>query len=86
MGKQTPRTPETRPRWTGGIWSGSTATAQRLAIALAAVHAARPQAIRELTLDDIDLPNRRITLAGHWQPLGARQAPTGRHLSRTYPA
>jgi integrase len=39
--------------------------AQRLAIALAAVQAARPQAIRELTLDDIDLPSRRITLAGH---------------------
>ena len=31
--------------------------AQRLAIALAAVHAARPAAIRGLTLDDIDLPN-----------------------------
>ena len=30
--------------------------AQRLAIALAAVHAARLKAIRELTLDDIDLP------------------------------
>jgi integrase len=44
--------------------------AQRLAIALAAVHAARPGAIRELTLDDIDLPNRRITLAGHRRPLG----------------
>jgi len=44
--------------------------AQRLAIALAAVHAARPQAIRELTLDDIDLPSRRITLAGHRQRLG----------------
>ena len=44
--------------------------AQRLAIALAAVHAARPKAIRELTLDDIDLPSRRITLAGHQQPLG----------------
>jgi integrase len=44
--------------------------AQRLAIALAAVHAARPQAIRELTLDDIDLPGRRITLAGHRQRLG----------------
>ena len=37
---------------------------------LAAVHAARPKAIRELTLDDIDLPSRRITLAGHRQPLG----------------
>ena len=44
--------------------------AQRLAISLAAVHAARPKAIRELTLDDIDLPSRRITLAGHRQRLG----------------
>ena len=44
--------------------------AQRLTIALAAVHAARPKAIRELTLDDIDLPSRRITLAGHRQRLG----------------
>jgi hypothetical protein len=33
-------------------------------------HAARPKAIRELTLDDIDLPSRRITIAGHSQPLG----------------
>ena len=44
--------------------------AQRLAVALAAVHAARPRAIRELTLDDIDLPSLRITLAGHRQRLG----------------
>ena len=44
--------------------------AQRLAIALAAVHAARPKTIRELTLDDIDLPGRRITIAGHRQRLG----------------
>jgi integrase len=44
--------------------------AQRLAIALAAVHAARPKAIRELTLDDIDLPSWRITIAGHRQRLG----------------
>jgi hypothetical protein len=29
-----------------------------------------PRAIRERTLDDIDLPGRRITLAGHRQPLG----------------
>jgi len=43
--------------------------AHRLAVALAAVHAARPGAIRELTLDDIDLPNRRLTIAGHRQPL-----------------
>jgi hypothetical protein len=33
------------------------------------VHAARPGAIRELTLDDIDLPGRRLTIAGHRQPL-----------------
>jgi hypothetical protein len=38
--------------------------AQRLIVALAAVHAARTTAIRHLTLDDLDLPNRRITLAG----------------------
>ena len=44
--------------------------AQRLAVALAAVHAARPKAMRELTLDDIDLPNRCLTIAGHRQPLG----------------
>jgi len=44
--------------------------AQRLIVALAAVHAARPAAIRDLTLDDLDLPNRRITLAGHSQRLG----------------
>ncbi|MFE7393302.1 hypothetical protein [Streptomyces sp. NPDC057582] len=44
--------------------------AQRLVIALAAVHAARATAIRRLTLDDLDLPNRRITLAGHVQRLG----------------
>ena len=44
--------------------------AQRLIIALAAIHAARPAAIRELTLDDLDLANRRITIAGHPQRLG----------------
>ena len=43
---------------------------QRLVITLAAVHAARATAIRNLTLDDLDLPNRRITIAGHPQRLG----------------
>ena len=43
---------------------------QRLIIALAAVHAARWEAIRALTLDDLDLPNRRITIAGHPQRIG----------------
>jgi integrase len=44
--------------------------AQRLIIALAAIHAARWAAIRDLTLNDLDLPNRRITIAGHHQRLG----------------
>ena len=48
----------------------ATGPAQRLIVALAAVHAARSGAIRHLTLDDLDLPNRRITIAGHPQRLG----------------
>ena len=44
--------------------------AERLAVALAAEHAARTSTIRHLKLDDVDLPNRRITLAGHNQRLG----------------
>lgn len=44
--------------------------AQRLIVALAAIHAARWAAIRDLTLDDLDLPNRRITIGGHRQRLG----------------
>src|SRR5215472_6948527 len=54
----------------GAVQQAAVTPAQRLAIALAAVHAARPRAIRELTLDDLDLPSRRIILAGHLQPLG----------------
>jgi hypothetical protein len=45
--------------------------AQRLIVALAAIHAARPAAIRHLLLDGLDLPDRRITIAGHTQRLGA---------------
>lgn len=44
--------------------------AQRMVIALTAVHAVRPAPIRQLRLDDVDLPNRRITLAGHPATLG----------------
>ena len=44
--------------------------AQRLAVALAAVHAARGETIRLLTLDDVDLSGDRITLAGQRRPLG----------------
>jgi integrase len=43
--------------------------AARLALALAAVHALRPDAIRHLALGDIDLANRRITIAGQSRPL-----------------
>ncbi len=41
----------------------------RLVLALAAIHAARHKAIRELHLDDIDLGNRRLTIAGRTRPL-----------------
>jgi len=41
----------------------------RLCVALAAIHAARPGQIRALQLDDIDLGNRRITIAGRPRPL-----------------
>lgn len=44
--------------------------AGRVIIALAAENAARTGAIRGLTLDDLDLANRRITLAGRHQRLG----------------
>jgi len=44
--------------------------AQRVAVALAAEHAARTGAIRNLTLDDLDMPNRRITVDGHNQRFG----------------
>jgi hypothetical protein len=43
--------------------------AARLAVALAAVHAARPKTIRELHLADIDLGNRRLVISGRTRPL-----------------
>jgi hypothetical protein len=45
-------------------------TAQaRLVVALATVHAARSGAMRTLQLDDFDLGNRRLTIAGRTRPL-----------------
>ena len=41
----------------------------RVAVALAAVHAARHGAIRALTLDDVDVGNHRLTIAGRTRPL-----------------
>ena len=45
------------------------ATPAWLALALAAVHALRPETIRHLALGDIDLGNRRITISGQSRPL-----------------
>ncbi|MGH3265828.1 MAG: hypothetical protein ACRDNS_27975, partial [Trebonia sp.] len=42
----------------------------RVIIALAADHAARNVAIRHLKLDDVELPNHRIIVAGHRQRCG----------------
>ncbi|WP_413752420.1 hypothetical protein NRF20_09725 [Streptomyces sp. R-74717] len=47
----------------------STTPAAQLALALAAIHAARPKTVRELLLEDLDLGNRRLTLAGRVRPL-----------------
>jgi integrase len=43
--------------------------AARLVLALAAMHAARRKAIRELLLDDVDLGNRRLTIGGRTRPI-----------------
>ncbi|WP_378073447.1 hypothetical protein [Actinoplanes subglobosus] len=47
----------------------ATNPAQRLILALAAAHAARAGSIRQLTLDDLDLPYHRGTLAGYTERL-----------------
>lgn len=66
--------------------------ADRLIIALAAIHAARPGAIRALQLTDIDLGNRRLIIAGRARPLDelTRQVllgrlDTGEHAGPTPP-
>ena len=56
------------------VQQAAVTAAQRLAVALAAVHAARPGAIRGLTLEDIDLPGRRITIAVTASPLASSPA------------
>lgn len=47
----------------------ATTSQARVFVALAAVHAARNGAIRALQLDNVDLANRRLTIAGHTRPL-----------------
>jgi integrase len=49
--------------------SAATTPAARLTIALAAIHSARTSDIGQLRLDDIDLGNRRLTIAGRTRPL-----------------
>lgn len=49
-------------------WAATTPEA-RLGLVLAAMHAARVKAIREIRLDDVDLGNRRIIVGGRPRPL-----------------
>ena len=49
--------------------SAAVTPAARLAVALAAIHAARPKTIRELHLGDVDLGNRRLVITGRARPL-----------------
>ena len=53
----------------GQATAAAVTPAARLALALAAVHAARPKTIRELHLADIDLGGRRLVITGRARPL-----------------
>jgi hypothetical protein len=58
-----------RPEEINQATAAAVTPAARLALALAAVHAARPKTIRELHLDDVDVGNRRLILTGRARPL-----------------
>ncbi|MFD7054280.1 site-specific integrase [Streptomyces mirabilis] len=61
-----------QPLESGHVQSSVTAVtrpADRLILALAAVHAARPGAIRRLQLADLDIGNRRLVVDGRVRPL-----------------
>ena len=49
--------------------AAATTPAARLVLVLAAMHAARRKAIRELLFDDVDLGNRRLTIGGRTRPI-----------------
>lgn len=49
--------------------AAATTPASRLVLALAAVHAARVAQIAAVMLDDVDIGNRRLTIAGRVRPL-----------------
>jgi integrase len=57
------------PEEIGRTLERATTLQARVFVVLAAVHAARPGAIRTMTLDDVDLANGRLTLAGRSRPL-----------------
>lgn len=50
--------------------TAATTPQARVCVVLAAVHAARPGAIRALRLDEVDLASRRLRLAGTARPMG----------------
>jgi hypothetical protein len=58
-----------KPGEIGQATAAAVTPAARLTLALAAVHAARPKAIRELHLGDIDLGNRRLVISCQARPL-----------------
>ncbi|EGX54612.1 hypothetical protein SZN_37071 [Streptomyces zinciresistens K42] len=57
------------PAQIGRSVAAATTPATRLILAFAAVHAARVAQIGMLMLDDVDLGNRRLTIAGRGRPL-----------------
>ena len=50
--------------------AAATTPQARVCVVLAAVHAARPGAVRALRLDDVNLASRRLRLAGTARPMG----------------
>lgn len=80
--------PLTAQEITGAVRAATTLQA-RVFVVLAAVHAARPGAIRALHLTDLDLGNRRITIAGRTQTLSELSHRSLRswleHRRRTWP-
>ncbi|MEV5689521.1 hypothetical protein AB0L68_41285 [Streptomyces sp. NPDC052164] len=57
------------PEHINGSIAAVTRPADRLILALAAVHAARPAAIRRLQLDDLDIGNQRLSVDGRTRRL-----------------
>jgi integrase len=57
------------PEHINGSVAAVTHPADRLILALAAVHAARSAAIRRLQLDDLDIGNRRLSIDGRTRPM-----------------